>query len=58
MKQNVLFLNELTSQEKQEVSGGVNPVTEYVMEFLGYIFMTPAIVADNVGPYAGPVLDK
>lgn len=58
MKRNVSLINELTLREKQDISGGINPIPEAIMEFLGYLFMTPAIVADNVGPYAGPVLDK
>lgn len=58
MKQNKPFWNELTLQEKQEVAGGLGPVTKGIMEFLGYIFMTPAIITDNVGLYSGPALGK
>jgi len=58
MEKDILFLRELTLQEKQKLNGGLSEVTEAVLEFLGEMFMTPFVIATNVKEYAGPVLDK
>lgn len=60
MENRVILLCELSMQEKQQCNGGegLSPVTQKFWEFLGELFMHPYVVYRNVGPYAGPVLDK
>lgn len=60
MDKRYFYVNELTLQEKQLCNGGgdLSPLTQKFWETLGELFMTPFLVSHNVGPYAGPVLDK